>query len=116
MVSHWVGISENVGNFMTFKGLTNDTLMIIHHSNICLVHDLGSKNFHLEPLNEEPPVVIKLLWKISQGFSFTLPVHGETTAPLHNSNDDADDSTMAIINLEDLVDHTFLMDECKDGQ
>ena len=32
---YWVGVSENVGNFMTFKVLTNDTLKIIHHSNIC---------------------------------------------------------------------------------
>jgi hypothetical protein len=35
----WVGISENVGNFMMFKVLTNDTHKIIHRSNLCSARD-----------------------------------------------------------------------------
>ena len=49
----WVGISENVGNFMTFKVLTDDILKVIHCLNIHLVHDPDSKNMCLDPLNEE---------------------------------------------------------------
>ena len=111
---HWVGISENVGNFMTFKVLTDDTLKVIHHLNMHLVHDPDSKDMNLDPPNKEPPTVIKLLWKTLQDSSSTSLVHGETPAPAQNSNDDA--STMAIINLQDLVGQMFLMDEHEDGQ
>ena len=81
----------------------NLTLRVIHHLNICLAHDPNSKNMHLEPLNEEPPVVIKSLWETFQDLSSTLPDHGETNAPMKNSNNNADASTIAIIDLQDLL-------------
>ena len=40
------------------------TLKVIHHSNIHSACDPNSKNMCLEPLNEEPPVVIKSLQKL----------------------------------------------------
>ena len=43
----WVRISENVGHFMTFKVLANDTLKVIHWSNIHSLHDPTAKNQHL---------------------------------------------------------------------
>jgi hypothetical protein len=40
----WVGISENLGNFMTFKILTDDTHKIIYHSNLRLARDPNAWN------------------------------------------------------------------------
>jgi transposase InsO family protein len=34
LCGRWVGVSENVGHFMTYKILTDDTRRIIHRSNI----------------------------------------------------------------------------------
>ena len=77
----------------------NLTLNIIH-SNIHLACDSNSKNMHLEPLN---PVVIKSLWKTFQDLSSTLLDHVKTNAPMKNSNDNVDASTMDIIDLQDLL-------------
>jgi hypothetical protein len=46
----WVGVSENVGHFMTYKILTDDTHRIIHHSNICSAADPNARNLRLDPL------------------------------------------------------------------
>ena len=43
-------ISENVGDFITFKVLTDDTLKVIHQSNICSAHDPTAKNLCLDLL------------------------------------------------------------------
>ena len=43
------------------------------------------------------------LWKTFQDLSSTLPDHGETNVPMQNSNDNADASTMDIIDLQDLL-------------
>jgi hypothetical protein len=50
----WVGVSEHVGHFMTFKILTNDTHHVIHRSNICLARDTTARNLRIDPLNNEP--------------------------------------------------------------
>ena len=92
----------------------NLTLKVIHHLNIHLALDPNSKNIHLEPLNEEPPVVMKSLQKTFQDLSSTLLDHGETNAPMQSSNDNADASTNAIIDLQDLVGCTFLMEKHAD--
>ena len=59
----WVGISENVGNYMTFLILTDDTQKIIHRSNIRTATDPTSKNLRMDPLNEEfkaePPEIVR---------------------------------------------------------
>jgi len=44
LCSHWVGISENVGNFMTFKILTDDTKRVIYRLNIRSAADPDTKN------------------------------------------------------------------------
>jgi hypothetical protein len=61
----WVGVSENVGHFMTYKILTDDTRQIIHHSNIRSAADPNARNLRLEPLNDKPPEVIWSLRKAS---------------------------------------------------
>jgi hypothetical protein len=61
----WVGVSENVGHFMTYKILTDDTRQIIHRSNICSAADPNARNLHLDPLNDKPPEVIQSLRKAS---------------------------------------------------
>jgi hypothetical protein len=40
----WVGVSKNVGHFMTYKILTDDTRQIIHRSNIRLAADPNARN------------------------------------------------------------------------
>ena len=47
--------------------------------------------------------IIKSLWKIFQDLFSTLPDHGETNAPMQNSNKNVDVSTIAIIDLQDLL-------------
>ena len=112
---HWVGISENVGNFTTFKVLTNDMLKVIHHSNVCSACDPASKNLHLDPLNENFLEVITSLWQqpVVDSNSPSLD-HGEQQAHMQHSNDLT--SPMAIIDPQDLVGCTFLMDTRNDGQ
>jgi hypothetical protein len=51
----WVGISENVGNFMTFKILTDDTHKIIYCSNLCSAHDPNAWNLRIDQLNTTSP-------------------------------------------------------------
>jgi hypothetical protein len=61
----WVGVRENVGHFMTYKILTDNTHRIIHRSNIRSVADPNSRNLRLDPRNDEPPEVIWSLRKAS---------------------------------------------------
>ena len=61
-------------------------------------------------------MVIKSLQNTFQDLSFTLLDHGETNAPTQNSNDNADASTMDVVDLQDLVGCTFLMKKHADGQ
>ena len=56
-------------------------------------------------------MVIMSPQKTCQDLSSTLPDHEETNAPMQNSNDNADASTMDIIDLQELVGYTFLMDK-----
>jgi hypothetical protein len=90
----WVGVSENVGHFMTYKILTDDTRQIIHRSNIRSAADPNTRNLCLDPLNEEPPEVIRSLCKAS-------PSTGDDTV---------------IVNPQELLGCTFLMDTQEDGQ
>jgi hypothetical protein len=56
-----VGVSENVGNFMTFKILTDDTHKVIYCSNLCSACDPNAQNLRIDPLNTNPPEVIRSL-------------------------------------------------------
>jgi hypothetical protein len=76
LCGQWVGVSENVGHFMTYKILTDDTCWIIHRSNIRSAADPNARNLCLDPLNDEPPEVIWSLCKASpasdHGENFSL--------------------------------------------
>jgi len=53
---YWVGVSEHVGNTMTFKILTDDTLKVIYRSDICSAADPASKNKRINPLDLDADV------------------------------------------------------------
>jgi len=81
LCGHWVGISENVGNFMTFKILTVDSKKVIYRSNIP-----DAKKNHLDHLNINIPQVIQSA--IDRGICNTyspLPDHGEGNAQQGNA-------------------------------
>jgi hypothetical protein len=75
----WVGVSENVGHFMTYKILMDNTHRIIHRSNIRLAADPNVRNLCLDPLNDKPPELIWSLHKASP-----VSDHGEDSS-LHSS-------------------------------
>jgi hypothetical protein len=65
-------MSENVGNFMTFKILTDNTHRAIYCSNLCSARDPNARNLHIDLLNIDPPKVIRSLRKASPALD-----HGE---------------------------------------
>jgi hypothetical protein len=88
---HFVGISESVGHAMTFKILTDDTLKVIHRSNVRSALNPHAKNLRLDPL--EP---------------------GNIATPIVKSrHDSADDGEilppMPVIDPSELIGRTFLM-------
>jgi hypothetical protein len=96
-LGHFVGISESVGHAMTFKILMDNTLKVIHRSNVRLALNLHAKNLRLDPL--EP---------------------GNVATPIVKSrHDSADDGEilppMPVIDPSELIGRTFLMDK-EDGQ
>jgi hypothetical protein len=113
----WVGVSKNVVHFMTYKILMDDTRWIIHRSNIRLAADPNARNLCLDLLNDEPPEVIWSLRKASPASD-----HGEDFS-LH-SMEPADESPecpstgndTVIVNPQELLGRTFLMDTQEDGQ
>jgi hypothetical protein len=122
----WVGVSENVGHFMTYKILTDDTRRIIHRSNIRSAADPHARNLHLDPLNDEPPEVIWSLRKASpasdHGENFSLHSMEPTdTHPYTESTPDSSErpstgNDRVIVNPQELLGRTFLMDTQEDGQ
>jgi hypothetical protein len=107
-----VGISENVGNFMTFKILTDDTHKTICSSNLCLARNPNAQNLCIDPLNTDSPEVICSLRTATPALD-----HGEELSPLslddsgHNKQDH-----LAIVDPYKLMGCTFLMDSQDDGQ
>jgi hypothetical protein len=94
---HFVGISESVGHAMTIKILTDNTLKVIHRSNVRLALNPHAKNLPLDPL--EP---------------------GDVAMPIvkycHDSADDGEIlPPMPVIDPSELIGRTFLMDK-QDGQ
>jgi hypothetical protein len=102
---------------MTYKILTDDTRRIIHRSNIRSAADPNARNLRLDPLNDEPPEVIWPLRKASpasdRGEDFSLhsmePADESPECPSTGDN-------MVIVNPQELLGHTFLMDTQEDGQ
>jgi hypothetical protein len=114
----WVGVSENVGHFMTYKILMDDTRWIIHHSNIHSAADPNARNLCLDLLNDEPPEVIQSICKASPALD-----HGEDSS-LHSMMEPTDENPecpstgdhMVIVNPQELLGRTFLMNTHEDGQ
>jgi hypothetical protein len=102
---------------MTYKILTDDTHWIIHRSNIRLEADPNARNLRLDLLNDEPPEVIQSLCKASPASD-----HGEDSSlhsmeptdenPEHPSTGD----DTAIVDPQELLGCTFLMDTQEDSQ
>jgi hypothetical protein len=117
LCGRWVGVSKNVGHFMTYKILTDDTHQVIHRSNIHSVADPHARNLHLDLLNDKPPEVIQSLCKASpaldHGEDFSLhsmePTDENPKCP--STGDD-----MVIVDPQELLGCTFLMDTQEDGQ
>jgi hypothetical protein len=122
----WVGVSENVGHFMTYKILTDDTRRIIHHSNIHSAADPNARNLRLDPLNDKPPEVIRSLGKASpasdHGEDFSLhsmestDEHPYTESTPDPSECPSTEDDTVIVDPQELLGCTFLMDTQEDGQ
>jgi hypothetical protein len=68
----WVGVSETIGNYMTFIILPDDMKKIIHCSNIHSAYNPLNLNLWMDPINDEPPQIIKSFFSPSISLS-----HGE---------------------------------------
>jgi hypothetical protein len=92
---------------MTFKILTDDMKKIIHHSNMHSACDPCSSNQWMDPINDEPPQVIKSFHSLSA----SLP-HGEDSTDSMMVEGEIDNVShhMSVVCANDLVGHTFLMD------
>jgi hypothetical protein len=95
----------------------DDTCRIIHHSNIRLVADPNARNLRLDPLNDQPPEVIQSLRKASpvsdHGEDFSL--HSMEPADESPERPSTGDDTV-IVDPQELLGCTFLMDTQEDGQ
>jgi hypothetical protein len=102
---------------MTYKILTDDTHRIIHRSNICLAADPNVRNLRLDPLNDKPPEVIWSLRKASpasdHGEDFSL--HSMEPTDENPERPSTGDVTV-IVDPQELLGRTFLMDTQEDGQ
>jgi hypothetical protein len=126
LCGRWVGVSENVGHFMTYKILTDDTRRIIHCSNIHSAADPNARNLCLDPLNDKPPEVIWSLCKASpaldHGENFSL--HSMEPTDEHPYTESTHDpfecpftgNNMVIVDPQALLRRTFLMDTQEDCQ
>lgn len=97
------GISENVGYFMTFKILVDDTSKIIHYSNIRSNEDIFAPNLRIDPITI--PMVIKSKNKIASSVKEQL---SETDPP--------NMATIIIIKPKESVGRSFLMPKDENGQ
>jgi hypothetical protein len=102
---------------MTYKILTDNTRWIIHHSNISSVADPNARNLHLDPLNDKPTEVIWSLCKASpasdHGEDFSL--HSMEPTDENPEPPSTGDDTV-IVDPQELLGCTFLMDTQEDGQ
>jgi hypothetical protein len=113
----WVGVSENVGHFMTYKILTDNTHWIIHRSNIPSAADPNARNLRLDPLNDKPPEVIWSLRKASPASDHWEDFSLHSMEPTdENPECPSTGDGMVIVNPQELLGCTFLMDTQEDGQ
>jgi hypothetical protein len=111
---------------MTYKILTDDTRRIIHRSNIRSVADPNARNLRLDPLNDKLPEDIWSLCKASpaldHGEDFSLhsmeptDEHPHTESTPDSSEHPSTGDDTVIVNQQELLGRTFLMDTQEDGQ
>jgi hypothetical protein len=111
---------------MTYMILTDNTHWIIHRSNIRLAADPSARNLCLDPLNDKPPEVIWSLHKASHasdhGENFSLhsmeptDEHPYTESTPDPSERPSTGNDTVIVNPQELLGCTFLMDTQEDGQ
>jgi hypothetical protein len=111
---------------MIYKILTDDTHWIIHHSNIRSAADPNARNLRLDPLNDKPPEVIRSPRKASpasdHGENFSLhsmeptDEHPYTESTPDPSEHPSTGDDTVIVDPQELLGCTFLMDTQEDGQ
>jgi hypothetical protein len=111
---------------MTYKILTDDTRRIIHRSNIRSAADPNARNLCLDPLNDRLPEVNQFLCKASPASDHgeDFPLHSMEPTDEHPYTESTPDPSehpstgddMVIVNPQELLGHTFLMDTQEDGQ
>ena len=114
---HIVGISEHVGHALTWKILTSDTKKVIYRSQ---VHPftVDDSNIRAEALDGEDDhlsnsnPIIK-----SHSLSNSILEDDETKCPYtHDDPTTVNDHPLPLVDPEDLIGKTFLMDQQQDGQ
>jgi len=118
---HWVGISENVGNFMTFKILTDDTKKVIYYklSGPLLTEGYAILILHHQIMGRiSPKALMCQVRAMLMGRALKSRQSNQAHAPNHGESPrDANSAPhMPVIDPEDLVRCTFLLDEQDDGQ
>ena len=105
----FVGISESVGHYMTFKILTDKSTKIIHRSNVRPADVPLDKNIRLDPLTV--PCVVKSKRDTSDDDT-------ASTEPSTIADDESLESLtpIPILDTSDLVGRTFLMPADDSGQ
>jgi hypothetical protein len=102
---------------MTYKILTDDTCWIIHHSNIRSAADPNARNLHLDLLNDESPEVIRSLHKASPASDHGEDFSCHSMEPTdENPERPSTGDDRIIVDPQELLGRTFLMDTQEDGQ
>ena len=115
-VGHVVGISENVGNALTWMILTDDTHKVLYRSQV-RPFDASDTNLRAESLlggEEDPPKNSDPFIKSRRDNLLDEDSKQDTAEP--SSQDDQDTSSTPIFDPEDLVGRSVLLDEQPDGQ
>ena len=101
----WVGISESVGDQLTWKILTTDTdrPTIVHRSNVRTALNIEQKNRRLEELAGELTAPIQEIVKTRR------------PSPSENPTDASPPTRMSTIDPEELIGRTYLTDKEPDG-
>jgi hypothetical protein len=106
LLGRFVGISEHVGHAMTFMILTDNTMKILHRSNVRTALDPLSPNKRVDPTSGEkyqPPPFIKSRSKESDE---VLDENGEPQTRFYQ---------LPLVDTSDLIGRTFLTEQ-EDGQ
>ena len=98
-LGRFVGISEDVGHALTYKILTDDCKKVIHHSVVCSAMDPVQLNNQVLPTQDDDPHP-----HLRSRLDNPSIVDGSASR-----DGEMQPMTMALVNPEDLVGHTFLV-------